>query len=104
MPRWAYSLFAVIIGIGLGLLYGWVINPVKFVDTTPESLRADYRADYVLMIAEVYHTDHEADLAVHQLASLGSGNPSQIASEALQTAGKLGYSAADISLLQVLTR
>jgi hypothetical protein len=104
MPRWAFSLIAIVVGIGLGLLYGWVINPVKFIDTTPESLRADYRADYVLMIAEAFHAEQNADLAVHQLAALGSGSPAQIAAQALQTAGKIGYSVNDISLLQELTR
>jgi len=104
MPRWLFSGIAIVIGIALGLLYGWNINPVKFVDTTPDSLRTDYRADYVLMIAEIYHTDKNADLAVHRLAVLGSDSPSTIAEQALQTAQKIGYSPSDISLLQELTR
>jgi len=54
----------------LGLFYGWEINPVQFVDTTPASMRADYRADYVLMIAEAFHTDQNADVAIRRLAVL----------------------------------
>ena len=104
MPRWLYSIIALVLGLGLGLLYGWVINPVQFVDTTPASMRADYRADYVLMIAEAFNADHNTDLAIRRLAFLGSNSPSEIASQAIQTGQNLGYSADDISLLQELRR
>ena len=104
MPRWLYSVIAIVIGIGLGLFYGWVVSPVQFVDTTPASMRADYRADYVLMIAEAYHADQNTDLAVRRLAVFGSNSPAEIAAQALQTAQNIGYSANDISLLQELTR
>jgi len=104
MPRWLYSVIALVIGLGLGLLYGWKINPVQFVDTTPASLRADYRADYVLMIAEAFDADQNTDLAIRRLAVFGSDTPADIASQALQTGQTIGYSAEDISLLQELTR
>ncbi|MFZ1042637.1 MAG: hypothetical protein WCA79_12900 [Anaerolineales bacterium] len=104
MPRWLFSVIAIAIGIGLGLLYGWVISPVQFVDTTPASMRADYRADYVLMIAEAYHSDQNTDLAIRRLAVFGSDSPAEIASQALQTGQIIGYSAEDISTLQELTR
>src|SRR5271157_219688 len=104
MPRWLYSVIALVIGIGLGLLYGWEINPVQFVDTTPASMRADYRTDYVLMIAEAYHADQNTDLAIRRLAVLGSDSPANIAAQALQTGQSIGYSTHDISLLQELTR
>jgi hypothetical protein len=94
----------VIIGLGLGLLYGWVLDPVRFTDTTPDSLRADYRTDYVLMVAEAYHADHNADLAVRRLAIFGSEPASSIAEKALQTGRDSGYAPKDLSLLQELTR
>jgi len=104
MPRWLYSVIALGIGIGLGLFYGWVISPVQFVDTTPASMRADYRANYVLMIAEAFHADQNTDLAIHRLAVFGSNSPADIAAQALQTAQSIGYSPNDISVLQELTR
>jgi hypothetical protein len=104
MPRWLFSVIAIAVGIGLGLFYGWVISPVQFVDTTPASMRADYRADYVLMIAEAYHADQNTDLAIRRLAVFGSDSPAEIASQALQTGQTIGYSAEDISTLQELTR
>jgi hypothetical protein len=104
MPRWVYSVIALAIGLGLGLLYGWVISPVQFVDTTPASMRADYRADYVLMIAEAYQADHNTALAIRRLSVLGGGSPADIGSQAIQTGQNIGYSADDISLLQELRR
>ena len=104
MPRWLFSLIALGIGIGLGLLYGWEINPVQFVDTTPASMRADYRADYVLMVAEAYHADQNTDLAVRRLAVLGGSSPAQIAAQALQSGRSFGYAPNDVARLQDLTR
>ncbi len=103
MPRWLAAVIAVFLGLGAGLYYGLVINPFQLVDTTPASLRSDYRTDYVLMIAEAYHTDQNADLAARRLSIFGGEPPAAIAAQAVQNAGQLGYAARDISLLQELT-
>ncbi len=103
MSRWTLPLLALFIGIALGLIYGWGIAPVKYVDTTPDTLRADYRADYVLMVAEVYQSEQNPDLAVRRLAVLGSQPPGEIASQALDDARQIGYSEADLALMQKLT-
>ena len=55
-------LFGLVLGIAVGLLYGWVIQPVEIIESTPDTLRDDYRADLILMIAEAY--EHEADLGL----------------------------------------
>jgi hypothetical protein len=91
------------VGIILGLIYGWVIDPVQFVDTTPETLRADYRADYVLMTAEIYQAEINAELAAQRLALLGSEPPLKICEDALEFARAAGFSEADLSLMQKLT-
>ncbi len=91
-------------GLGLGLLYGWIINPVEYVNTAGDSLRADYKADYVLMVAEIYAADENLDRAVQQLRLLGSQPASQIAAEGLGTATALGYAAEDIALLNRLAQ
>ena len=103
MSRWTLPLLALFIGIALGLVYGWVISPVQYVDTTPDTLRADYRADYVLMVAEAYQTEQDPALAVRRLAVLGSQAPGEIASQALADARQIGYSEADLALMQKLT-
>lgn len=104
MPRWLPLLIMTALGIAVGLLYGWIINPVKFVDTTPASLRVDYRTDYVLMVAEAYHADQNVDLAVRRLALFGSETPAAISGQALQAGRQLNYSQNDLTLLQELTR
>ncbi len=89
----------IILGLGLGLLYGWVFNPVKYKDTTPPMLRSDYKADYVLMVAEIFQADQNLEQASRRLASLGSLPPAQIVASAINTAQKLGYASHDLDLL-----
>lgn len=103
MPRWLRFLLVLVIGIVLGLVYGWVISPVQYIDTTPDTLRADYRADYVLMVAEAYRTGQNPGLAAQRLAILGSLPPGEITSQALDTARQFHYSESDIILIQKLT-
>lgn len=103
MPRWLPPLLAAIVGLSLGLVYGWVIDPVEYVDTTPDTLRADYRADYVLMVAEVYQTERDPDLAARRLAAWGSQPPVEIAAQAVELARGFGFSESDLALMQQLT-
>ncbi|MDX9992554.1 MAG: hypothetical protein RBS68_10970 [Anaerolineales bacterium] len=101
--RWAFFFFSILAGLGLGLLYGWVISPVEYVDTSPDSLRADYRSDYVLMVAEIYQSEQDPALALRRLALLGSASPPyQIVLQALQFAQSNQYAAQDILLIQNL--
>ena len=100
--RWFLFALSIIVGLGLGLYYGWVISPVQYVDTTPPTLRADFKADYTLMVAETFQSEQNLDQAARSLANLGSQPPAQIASEALAFAQKHNYAAADIGLIQNL--
>ena len=104
MPRWLIPLLAAVLGIAAGVVYGWAIDPVKFVDTTPASLRADYRTDYVLMVAEAYHADHNIDQAGERLAIFGTASPAALAQAAVNAGKQFGYAEADLVLLQDLTR
>ena len=104
MPRWLPPLLMTVLGIAIGLFYGWIVNPVKFVDTTPASLRIDYRTDYVLMVAEAYHGDQNVELAVRRLAIFGGEIPAAISAQALQAGRQLNYSQNDLTLLQEMTR
>ena len=40
------------IGLALGLVYTWVIEPVELVNTYPALLRTDYRRDWVRLAAQ----------------------------------------------------
>jgi len=100
--RWVFITLALLTGIGLGLAYGWVIDPVDYFNITPDTLRADYKTDYVLMTAEAYRAEQDPGLAARRLAIFGSQSPSTIASEALNHARINGFSDSDIALIQEL--
>jgi hypothetical protein len=97
-----FFLIVIAIGTAAGLYYGWVLSPVKYVDTAPDSLRMDYKTDYVLMVAEAYRTENNLGLAARRLALLGTEAPGTIIAQAIEFAGQIGYNAPDISLMQTL--
>ena len=82
-PNWIRIIAAVVIGAIIGLIYGWSIDPVEYTDVTPGILRTDYRADYVLMVAEAYQTEQDSDSAARRLAIVSSEAPAQILSSTL---------------------
>jgi hypothetical protein len=102
MSRWTKFLIAVILGAAAGLFYGWVVNPVEYVDIAPQSLRADYKTDYVLMVAEAYQVDHDLGLSVRRLARLGTSAPKDIVADALNYALQHQYAPSDMAVIQLL--
>jgi len=100
--RWILIIVALAIGVGIGLTYGWVLDPVDFFDLTPDTLRADYKADYVLMTAEAYRLEQDPGLAARRLAIFGSQSPSAIAADGLAYARANGFPDSDILLIQEL--
>lgn len=102
MKRWIFILLAFLLGIGAGLAYGWYIEPVEFFDLSPDTLRADYKTDYVLMTAEAYRLEQDPGTAARRLAIFGAQSPFAIAAEALTYARTNGFPDSDIVLLQDL--
>ena len=102
MQRWIGFIITIMLGVALGLLFGWAIYPVEYVDTTPDSLRMDYQTDFVLMVAEAYRLEGSLGLAARRLALLGDTSPGEIIAQASLNAVQLGYSANDLALLQKL--
>lgn len=102
MKHWLPILISSILGIALGLIYGWVIEPVQFTDITPDALRSDYRTDYVLMVAEAFQTERSPEFAAKRLAILGSQSPAIIVEDALTLAQQSGYPAEDLTSMQEL--
>ncbi|MFV1859782.1 MAG: hypothetical protein ACC647_10615 [Anaerolineales bacterium] len=54
MSRWLLLILGFGIGLAGGLYYAWLVSPVEYVETAPDSLRADFRADYLGLIASAY--------------------------------------------------
>jgi hypothetical protein len=95
-------LIGLIVGLAAGLIYGWMLRPVEYVDTAPDSLRADYRTDYVLMVAEAYAGDNDLNLAQIRLAALGPQPPVATVIEAIDYAVDNEYNRADLETLNRL--
>ncbi len=104
MPRWLQILLLLILGLAAGLVYGWVISPVEYIDTTPDTLRADYRADYVLMVAESFHADQDLEQAARRLSGLGQAPPLEIVLQSLEYARQAGYGQPDLDLMSALAQ
>jgi hypothetical protein len=85
------------------LLYGWLIDPVDYVDTTPETLRTDYKTDYVLMVAEIYSADQDAEAAVIRLTFLSDPSPVESVENAMIFAVDAGYASNDLRMLRDLS-
>lgn len=102
MVRWIGFIITLGLGATLGLLYGWVVDPIKYVDTAPETLRIDYKSDYVLMIAEVYKTEGDLPTAVGRLTLLGETNPTEVVHRAVLFAEEQNYADADLILIRTL--
>lgn len=62
-----------VIGLALGLVWGYVIDPVDFVDATPSYLRADLQEDYLRMAIDSYRVNPDPNLAVQRWKALGPG-------------------------------
>jgi hypothetical protein len=95
-------LVVLLLGIILGLLYGWLIQPVHYVDTAPASLRADYQTDYVLMVAQAYSSGQDLQTAQVRLASLGPEPAADHLTRALTYAVDHGFSRYDLDTLNQL--
>jgi len=102
--RWAGFILSILVGLALGLAYGWLANPQPPKDTSLNGLRADYRTDAVLMVAEAYHADSSLELAQTRLAEL-SGDPALlVVQQAIIKGGELGYPRADLEKLAALAQ
>lgn len=103
MSRRVKFLLAVLVGVAIGLVYGWVISPVRYVNSSPDALSPDYQADYVLMTAEAYQREVNLDAALRRLAALG-GDPLLITQQAILTGRQLNYAPRDLELMASLAQ
>ena len=62
-------------GIGLGLWYGWEIDPVSYTDTEIAHLHPLYRDEYILMVSKAYALDGDLDTARARIALLAPADP-----------------------------
>lgn len=103
MRRFVFFAIAIMVGISVGLAFGWVISPVQYTDTGPHTLRIDYKTDFVLMVAELYHADRDIAAALSRLAFLGDDKPPlQMVKEAIQYGEANNYAPEDLQKMTAL--
>lgn len=62
-------LLVFVVGLLIGLVVlGWVVFPVRWTQALPADLRAEYRDDYLRLVAESYALTGDLDAAVRRLA------------------------------------
>jgi len=71
-------LLPLLLGLGLGLAYAWLISPLRIVDADPSALRADFKDHYRSAIASSYAATGNLPRAQARLSLLG--DPDSVAS------------------------
>lgn len=70
-----YLLTGLVIGLAIGLVYAWVISPVKYTDESPATLSDGTKDQYRSMIALAYAADQDIMRASERLKLVDTGNP-----------------------------
>ena len=68
-------LLALLIGIGVGLVYSWMISPLQVVDAAPIALRADFKDQYRSAIAAAFAATGDLTRAQARLSLLQDNDP-----------------------------
>ena len=58
------------LGVGLAMLIGWTLFPMDRAEITPASMRPDYQAEYIRLIATAYQANGDLARAQARLHSL----------------------------------
>ena len=62
-----YLFTGLVIGILTGLIISWVVAPVKFVDTDPATLRADFKDEFRSQISSAFYATNNLERAKSRL-------------------------------------
>ena len=62
-------------GVGLGLWYGWVIDPVEYTDTDIAHLYPQGKDEFITMASQAYALDGDLDTARARIALLDLPDP-----------------------------
>lgn len=89
-------------GVGLGLLYSWVISPVEIVDTAPDALSTDAKTVYVRLVARAYAAEGDLGRARTRLALLGWTEPAEAVTALAQRLAAEGQPEAQVQAVAQL--
>jgi hypothetical protein len=97
-PPW-FLLTGLVLGLGIGLLISIVIFPVRYTETAPSSLAAEYKDNYRWLIARAYQANGDLIRAGQRLALLGDANPQEALAAQAQRMLAAGESVEDARVL-----
>ncbi len=100
--KWLIPALGLSLGIIGGLYYAWFVNPVSYRETAPSSLRADFKANYIALIASAYDSTNDLKRAQFRLDSLDDPNPIETLSTLAQQGKALGLSESQVKALKFL--
>ena len=66
------AVVALVVGFVIGLTWGWGVQPVEWVDASPELLNRNYQRDYLRMTIDSFLTNSDTALAVQRWQNLGT--------------------------------
>jgi len=101
--RLIFFFIAIAAGTALGIALGWGVFPAKSADTSPRTLRIDFKTDYVLMVAELYQIDGDIALAVERLSYIDETDPVGLVNQAVDYAQEHTYAPEDLQLMLTLS-
>lgn len=97
-----YLLTGLIFGLVIGLLVSWLILPVRYIDTAPDSLTAAGKDQYRSLIALAYAADGNLVRAEARLRLLGDADPAQALAAQAQAYRSAGGKDVEARALAVL--
>ena len=100
--RLLFFTFTLLAGLAIGLTYGWVVDPVRYTNTPAQTLRIDFKADFILMTAELYQDEGDITLAQSHLDFLDETDLSEALNDALDFAVENQYAQLDIQSMEEL--
>lgn len=79
-----YLLTGLVIGLAIGILYAWLVQPVQYTNTTPASLQPIFKDQYRSLIALAYLTNSDMVRARARLELLKDEDAYQMLAEQAQ--------------------
>jgi hypothetical protein len=94
-----YLITGLIFGLAFGLIYSWVIDPVEYVNAAPNALRADFKSQYLSLVAAAYMSSGDVERAKARLNELGEIDAAQVVAMEAQRALAEGRPSSEASAL-----
>ncbi|HOE34947.1 MAG: hypothetical protein GX415_05210 [Chloroflexi bacterium] len=98
-----FFILAILLGAGAGMAFGWLFMPASAPKNADlPQLRADYKTDLALMVAETYAREKDLYAALDRLARIEPDDPYSLLVNAVNYAQGVGYQESDVNLIKAL--